>query len=116
MVINLSYPPAGLNPNKTKGRHWGPIHKLKKSYQDVIGWEAIGHRPALPPEGDIKLIITFHPPDHRHRDDDNAIGGFKYARDTLAKLWGVNDRRFRPVYQWGNVIKGGRVTVEVCST
>lgn len=111
MKIILSYPPKELNPNKRL--HWAKVAKAKKDYKDLVMWEAIGHKPILPDEGNIQIVLTFHPPDNRLRDDDNAISAFKAGRDGLATLWNVNDRRFRPIYKFGAPIKGGRVVVEI---
>lgn len=111
MKIELPYPPKELNPNKKL--HWAVKMKHKNAYKDLVKWSAIGKKPVLPEEGDIKIITTFHPPDRRIRDDDNAISAWKFGRDALAELWNVNDRRFKPVYQWGSVIPGGKVVIEV---
>jgi hypothetical protein len=57
------------------------------------------------------MTITFYPPDHRHRDDDNMVGSFKSYRDGIADALGVNDRRFRPRYVFADPEKPGRVEV-----
>lgn len=62
-------------------------------------------------DGKIPIEVRFYPPDARHRDDDNMIASFKAARDGIADAIGVDDRRFRPVYQFMGPEKPGRIEV-----
>jgi len=64
-------------------------------------------------DGRIKMKITFYPPDRKRRDDDNMIASFKAARDGLADALGVDDRRFRPEYHFGEPDDPGRVEVQL---
>jgi len=67
----------------------------------------------LPTDGPIRVLWTLHPPDKRSRDMDNVIASLKHAQDGVALAWRVNDARFVPTYQWGEPVRGGRVTFEV---
>jgi crossover junction endodeoxyribonuclease RusA len=61
----------------------------------------------------IRLLVTFCPPDKRHRDRTNCEASMKSAFDGIADALGVNDRRFEPTYRWGEPVAGGAVTVEI---
>ena len=77
----------------------------------------LGDKKALRASTDqIRMTITFVPPDRRHRDDDNMIASLKAARDGIADALGVNDRRFRPNYVFAEPEKPGRVEVEIIHT
>ncbi|CAB4120980.1 hypothetical protein UFOVP4_41 [uncultured Caudovirales phage] len=112
--IEMPWPPMGLNPNA--GLHWSKKHRLITAYRAVGLSRAqdamIGFEP-LNPAGMLAVVITFYPPDRRHRDDDNMIAAFKAGRDGVADGIGVNDRRFRPIYVVGLPRKPGMVIVEV---
>lgn len=115
MIVELPFPPAGLNPNKRL--HWAAKAKAVKAYRDAcrtLTWQACVK--GAPQFGQsIKVTITFIVPDRRWRDDDNIIGSFKAGRDGLADALGVNDRRFVTTYEINrDPVKGGRVRVDIC--
>lgn len=110
MKYEVPWPPYILGPNSRS--HWAVKLKAKNKYIDQCKWSFLGKAPELK-EGDIPLIITFHPPDKRVRDDDNYIGCLKSVRDYMAKKLGVNDSRFKPDYRWAEVVKGGKVIIEI---
>lgn len=64
------------------------------------------------PSGDIRLIITFYPPDRRS-DRVNFANRMKPYFDGIADAMGVNDSRFLPVYQFAEPVKNARVTVVI---
>lgn len=116
MIIELPWPPKELSPN---GRlHWAKKRQYTTNYKGE-GWAytlaAMYPKHAVDfdwPE-QIEMTITFYPPDKRRRDDDNIIGSFKAGRDGVAIALNVDDSRFRPTYKFGQVVKGGKVTVEI---
>ena len=63
----------------------------------------------------INVRITFHAPDKRRRDKQNmpASGTIKAYLDGIADALGVDDNKFYPTFDYGDVIKGGRVVIEV---
>jgi crossover junction endodeoxyribonuclease RusA len=61
----------------------------------------------------INVKLTFHPPTKGRRDRDNVQASMKHYLDGIAQALGVDDSRFRPVSDWGEVCKGGKVIVEV---
>ena len=60
---------------------------------------------------DFNLSVTFHPPDARRRDLDNAVAAFKAGQDGLADAWGVDDSAFHFHYAFGASVKHGTVVV-----
>lgn len=118
MVIVLPWPDRRLSPNARL--HWrakvGPKQAARITAQHATVaakgfWQA---RDALKgTEGPIPLTVTFYPPDGRHRDDDNMIGSFKHARDGIAEMLCVSDRRFRPHYFFAEPERPGRIEVEI---
>lgn len=116
LCIVLPWPDKRLSPNARL--HWrskvGPKQSARIAAQHATVaakgfWSA---RKALEgSEGPIPVRVTFYPPDRRHRDDDNMIGAFKHARDGIAEMLRVDDRRFRPHYVFADPEKPGRVEV-----
>ena len=109
-MINLPWPPKQLSPNARQ--HWSTKAKWTKIYR-TIAWATARATDWRPHFYDSKAVIDiiFHPPDRRHRDDDNMIGLFKAYRDGLADAWQINDRLFSPHYRIGEPVKGGCIIV-----
>lgn len=113
-MIRLSWPPRELSPNARI--HWGKKSRATKNYraEAVIATQAaFGAAYRAPNETEIPVIITFHPPDSRGRDDDNIIASFKAARDGIAQAMRTDDKWFRPRYQFGEPVNGGCVMVAI---
>ena len=116
MMIVLPWPDKRLSPNART--HWRAKVGPKQAARIRSGWETVaakGYRDAVDRlgayDGPIPVTIRFFPPDARHRDDDNMIGAFKAHRDGIADALSVNDRRFRPTYEFAAPEKPGRVEV-----
>jgi crossover junction endodeoxyribonuclease RusA len=112
MNVELPWPPKELMPNFKRRKHWSVYRPFIKSYREDCAWLTKKARVRLG-VGDmpILLTITFNPPDRRRRDDDGVIGAFKHGRDGVADALGVDDHLFRPSYDFGEPVKGGRVVV-----
>lgn len=119
MRIVLPFPDARLNPNARI--HWRPKSQAVKqarwdasySVLQAAGGSLAAIRSELADRKDIPLRVVFYPPDRHHRDDDNMVGAFKSYRDGIADALGVNDRRFRPTYEFADSERPGKVVVEV---
>jgi crossover junction endodeoxyribonuclease RusA len=115
--LTLPWPDRRLSPNARI--HWrakAPVTKQARSDAAYLTYAATSGgmrelRQTLGGEGPIPLTVTFYPPDKRHRDDDSMVSSFKAARDGIADALGVNDRRFRPTYQFADPEKPGRIEV-----
>lgn len=109
--ITLPWPPKALSPNARV--HWAVRSKATRSYFQAAYYHAKAARWALEHDGPVRLCITFHPPDKRHRDDDNLIASFKAARDGIALALEMNDRHFVTVATIGEPVKCGAVVVSI---
>lgn len=68
---------------------------------------------AFPAKGDIPITIRFEPPNNRG-DRVNFPNRAKPIIDGVADAWGVNDKRFLPTWEYGQLHPPhGRVVVEV---
>ena len=117
--IQLPWPPRILSPNG-RASHWSIRNKAKveqKRAADALAREARLHFAEIPDGATIKLTAVACPkPQGPYPDDDNLISSLKGARDAIAAVMKVDDKRM----QWQPVQKGERckdgavlVTVEV---
>ncbi len=112
MPVEIAYPwpPASLSPNAKRRKHWRTYQPQANSYRRLC-WALTCEGASVRTELSKIESITFHPPDRRRRDDDSIIGQFKHGRDGIADALGVDDHSFRPAYQFGDVVKGGKIVV-----
>lgn len=104
-MIELPFPPSGLNPNKRL--HWHVKGRIARNYRRECFIIARSHPPLQ------KFKITFHPPDKRLRDRDNLISAFKAGQDGLSDAWKINDAFFQITYEpIGTPVKGGKTLIE----
>jgi crossover junction endodeoxyribonuclease RusA len=109
-MIAVPFPPASLSGHNSG--HWRAKSKTVRQYRE---WACIMTKQAkitAPATGDIRLRITFYPPDRRG-DRTNFANRAKPIIDGVADALGVNDRRFLPEYHFGEPEQPGRVTIEV---
>lgn len=111
MRVEFPWPPKELSPNSTAKLRCKL--RAKKSYRQLCWGLTLEAKFKAPEARPLPLIITFHPPDRRIRDDDNMIGSFKRGRDGFAKAIGVDDHHFQPDYRFADPVPGGKVVVEV---
>lgn len=117
LTVVLPWPDAKLNPNQSKGRHWGSTSDLRGRARKAawaLTHEASRNGPAFDVGIPISLSITFFQPDKRHRDRDNLLAALKPSLDGVADALGVNDSQFDPITirrDYG--LKPGYVLVEV---
>ena len=97
-VIVLDFPPKDLFPNRSSGKHWGSLYKLKSDYRESSTWLAKSQLGDWKHNGNqIVLTLAFHMPDKRWRDADNCLAAAKAGIDGLADALMVNDRIFNPI-------------------
>lgn len=97
-VIVLDFPPKDLFPNRSSGKHWGSLYKLKSDYRESSTWLAKSQLGDWKHNGNpIVLTLAFHMPDKRWRDADNCLAAAKAGIDGLADAIMVNDRIFNPI-------------------
>ncbi len=108
LEITLPWPHKDLSPNSRL--HWSRKSKAAKKYRADCYLLTKAAGVSVDWDGDVHLWLTFFPPDHRHRDDDNLIASFKSGRDGIAEALGINDKRFR-LHPWVSDQTGGKVVV-----
>ena len=112
--VCLPWPPKELSPNART--HWATKARIAKRYRATCHILAKQAR-LQAGEGPIHLVVTFAPPDRRHRDDDNCTGAFKAGRDGVADAMGVDDSRFRVTASISTEpVKGGCVVLTILDT
>jgi crossover junction endodeoxyribonuclease RusA len=111
--IELPWPAKELSPN-ARG-HWAKMARFKKGARELAGWTAkeAGWESQRARSNLAIITVTFHAPDKRRRDLDNAIASFKSAQDGIADALGIDDSKWAVSYRFGDVVKGGRVVVEL---
>lgn len=105
--LTLPWPPRVLSPNG-RPKHWTERNKAKLAQQraaDALAREARLQFATIPDGATIKLTPVACPKPHGpYPDDDNLTASLKAARDAIAAVMKVDDKRF----QWQPVQKGER--------
>lgn len=114
----LPWPAKELSPNARV--HWSKRAKAAKAAKQA-GWAAaLSAKWTVPAGQRIALSLVLHPPDLRHRDDDNHVGRCKAYRDGIAAAIGIDDRwlYWQPgVSGWfGEPVNGGEVRIRMTTT
>lgn len=100
MKIELPWPDARLNPNRSKGRHWGATSDLRGRARKeawALAHQANQDGPRFEVGVDVPVRITFIQPDRRYRDRDNLLAALKPSLDGVADALGINDAQFEPI-------------------
>lgn len=109
-MIRLPFPPASLSGH-AKG-HWRAKAAATKQWRDLTCKIAKAAKLSIPADGDIRVRVTFVPPDRRS-DRTNFANRCKPIFDGLADALGVNDRRFLPAFHYMEPQKPGWLIVEI---
>lgn len=109
-MIELPFPPASLSGHNTG--HWRGKSPIVAKHRSWARSATLAAMPAVTDSGDIRIVVTFYPPDRRG-DRINFPNRMKPYFDGIADALKVNDSRFVPSYQFAEPIKGGKVVVSV---
>jgi hypothetical protein len=111
-IIELPWPPASLSGHNTG--HWRALSGIVRKHREWARLATLEAKPTIiqSDDADVLLCVTFFPP-NRRGDRINFSNRMKPYFDGIADALGVNDRRFLPVYRYGDPIKGGKIMVEV---
>jgi crossover junction endodeoxyribonuclease RusA len=113
-------PPYELSQNSRMD--WRPKQAIKHAWQKVVGDAAVVARNndglKLYPDRSLRYwvhIEVYWEKGHRTVDDDNLVASFKSARDTIAGVFGIDDKQFRTgeVTQWRDETGVGRTVVTI---
>lgn len=111
-MIVLPFPPSSLSGH-AKG-NWRSKSDPTRQWRSLARTEAILAKVKAPLDGDIRLRVTFVPPNNASGDRINWPNRCKPIFDGIADALGVNDKRFCiPEYHVAEPKKPGRVVVEI---
>lgn len=108
--ITLPWPPSSLSGH-TKG-HWRNTAGIVAKHRGWAKQATLAARPTVPETGDIRLVVTFYPP-NRRGDRINFPNRIKPLFDGIADALKVNDSRFLPSYHFAEPVHNGRVVVSI---
>jgi hypothetical protein len=109
-VIELPWPPSSLSGHNTG--HWRSKSGIVAKHRTWARNATLAAGVRVPPAGDIRLIVTFYPPDRRG-DRVNYPNRCKPIFDGIADALKVNDSRFLPTYHFAEPCKNGRVVIVI---
>jgi len=116
IIIELPWPAKELSPNARV--HWrilADAKKLARYTAKMTTLEVIEGGSPMDKATQVKLHWVFLPPTRREYDDDNLESSCKAYRDGIADALGINDSKFKATKGFGDVIKGGKVVVGICT-
>ena len=109
-LIELPFPPATLSGH-AKG-HWRSTSSVVKKHREWARLATLAARPRVPESGDIRVSVTFYPP-NRRGDRLNFPNRMKAYWDGIADALAVNDSRFLPAFHFAEPVKEARVVVAI---
>ena len=109
-MIELPFPPASLSGHNTG--HWRAKSEIVAKHRLWAKHAALAANVRIPETGDVRLIVTFYPP-NRRGDRVNFPNRMKPYFDGIADALKVNDSRFLPAYHFAQPVKGGRVVIVI---
>jgi crossover junction endodeoxyribonuclease RusA len=113
--VVLPWPPKDLHPNARV--HWAKRAKAaKKSRGEAWALTRLVEGRTLRIFDNtvrVPVSLTFCPPDRRKRDIDGMLSACKSQLDGFAEALMVNDNLFDLTLKRGELVKGGKVIVEV---
>lgn len=109
-MIELPFPPASLSGHN-KG-HWHAKSGIVAKHREWAKSATLAAKPNVPSEGDIRVCVTFYPPNKRG-DRVNFPNRIKPYFDGIADALKVNDSRFLPSYHFAEPVHNPRVVIEV---
>lgn len=112
MTLTLPWPPS-TNHTWRKGRGRVFVSAKTKTFRMAVASIVMASRMARPITGNLEVRVTLCPPDLRKRDEDNFAGKSLFDAMTKAGVWLDDSQIRRKVVEWGEVVKGGCVKVEI---
>lgn len=110
-MIELPWPPASLSGHNDSNR-WSKAPIVAKHRAWAKNATLAAHIAAPAGTGDIRIAVTFYPPDRRG-DRVNFANRMKPYFDGIADALKVNDSRFLPAYHFAEPVKNARVIVTI---
>jgi hypothetical protein len=111
-LIELPFPPASLSGHNNG--HWRAKSAIVAKHREWAKNATLAAKPCVPREGDIRVVVTFYPPDRRG-DRTNYPNRCKPIFDGIADALKVNDKRFLPSFHFAEPVKNARVVIAIGS-
>lgn len=115
LKLKLPWPPSTNKTWRRAGKHMHLATKATTYRLAVKSLVVAAKLPGLPVSGSLEVSVTLCPPDRKRRDEDNFAGKALFDALTKAGVWGDDSQIRRKVVEWGDVVKGGCVVVEISS-
>lgn len=112
VALTLPWPPS-TNHTWRKGRGRVFVSTKTKTFRMAVASIVMASRMARPITGALEVRVTLCPPDMRRRDEDNFAGKALFDAMTRAGVWLDDSQIRRKIVEWGDVVKGGCVRVEI---
>jgi crossover junction endodeoxyribonuclease RusA len=109
-MITLPWPPSSLSGHNTG--HWRGKSPIVAKHRLWAKNATLAAMPVIPETGDIRVCVTFYPP-NRRGDRINFSNRMKPYYDGIADALRVNDSRFLPSYHYAEPVKQARVVVSI---
>lgn len=109
-LIELPFPPATLSGH-AKGKWWNTSPIVAK-HREWAEKATLAANASAPEEGDIRVAVTFYPPNKRG-DRVNFPNRMKAYWDGIADGLKVNDARFLPAFYFAEPVKDGKIVVVI---
>lgn len=109
-LIELPFPPASLSGHN-KG-HWHAKSGIVAKHREWAKNATLAVKPVVPEAGDIRVSVTFYPP-NRRGDRLNFPVRMKPYWDGIADALKVNDARFLPQFHYAEPVANARVVVTI---
>jgi crossover junction endodeoxyribonuclease RusA len=109
-IIELPFPSSDLSGHNNK--HFWKVRPVINEHREWAHKAALAACILVPDDGDIRVSVTFYPPDRRG-DRVNYPNRCKPYFDGIADALKVNDRRFLPSYHFAEPTKQARVVVVI---
>ena len=107
LTLTLDWPDRNLSPNARP--HWAAKARAVKAAREQAKYLLLAAMQGGRVGDKLAMTWTFHPPTRRRYDRDNLVAACKSYQDGIADALGLDDSRFAPTYQFGDVAAGGRV-------
>lgn len=111
--LTLPWPPSTNTTWRRVGRRT-ILSKPARLYRLAVRSIVVAARLAsLPLAGPQDIKVTLYPPTLARRDEDNFAGKSLFDALTGAGVWHDDSQVRRKLVEWGPVVKGGQVIVEI---
>lgn len=109
-MIELPFPPSSLSGHNTG--HWRGKSGIVARHREWAKHATLAAGVHVPEAGDIRLRVTFYPP-NRRGDRVNFPNRCKPYFDGIADALRTNDSRFVPAYHFAEPVKDAKVVIVI---